>query len=143
MSSTSFSSSSSAPPRRGRELQSCALWCSSAVGLVVVVVEMAVVGSIGCLSLLLTKTGFHGVPLEPSCAVARQVASFVRSLLSLRLLAGGKYALMSSSHLVAGLVLLCMRYPFCLVDIAGFQLEMKFAWASFVALGNHSRLLPM
>ena len=56
MSSTSFSSSSSAPPRRGRELQSCAFVCSSAVGLVVVVVEMAVVARIGCLSLLLTKT---------------------------------------------------------------------------------------
>ena len=56
MSSTSFSSSSSAPPRRGRELQSCALYVPNAVGLVVAVVEMAVVGRIGCLSLLLTKT---------------------------------------------------------------------------------------
>ena len=56
MSSTSFSSSSTAPPRRGREHQSCALCVPNAVGLVVVVVEMAVVGRIGCLSLLLTKT---------------------------------------------------------------------------------------
>ena len=56
MSSTSFSSSSSAPPRRGRELQSCALCVPSAVALVVVVVEMAVVGRFGCLSLLLTNT---------------------------------------------------------------------------------------
>ena len=85
-------------------------------------------GRIGCLSLLLTNTVFHGVPLEPSCAVASQIASFVRSLLSLKTLVGCKYALMSSSHLVAGLH--CFRYPFCLVDIAGFQLEMNVAWRS-------------
>ena len=91
VSSSSFSSSSLAPP-------SSWSWAS-----VVYVVCSCVVGwGVGCLS---------------------QVVSLGRSLLSLLVLVGCRYALMSSSHLLAGLP--CFRYPFCLVDIAGFQLEIS------------------
>ena len=81
---------------------------------------------------------FH---FEPSCAVVSQVASFVRSLLSLNTLVGCIYDLMSSSHLLAGLP--CFPYPFCLVHIAAFQLNMSFCPAPFVVLGDHSCLLPI
>ena len=66
---------------------------------------------VGCLSLLHAKS----LPMES------HLESLVRSLLSLFVC---RYALMSSSHLLASLP--CFRYPFCLVDIAGLQMEVSF-----------------
>ena len=83
---------------------------------------------------------FH---FEPSCAVVSQVASFVRSLLSLNTLVGCIYDLMSSSHLLAGLP--CFPYPFCLVHIAAFQLNMSFvqrpSWCLAIILACFQFLL--
>ena len=75
--------------------------CSCVVGWVVAVVVMEVVGRVGCLSLLFTKSLSVESHFEPSGAVVSQVVSLVRTLLSLLILAGGEYALMSSSHLLA------------------------------------------
>ena len=65
--------------------------CSCVVGWVVVVV-----GRVVCLSLLLTKSLSLESHLEPSCGVVSQVVSLVRSLLSLLVLVGCRYALTSS-----------------------------------------------
>ena len=89
--------------------------CSSVAALATVVVLMRVVSSLGCLSLRLTKS----LTMEVS-----QVMWFVKSLFCLLVLVGCKNVLMSSSHLFAGLP--CFRYPFCLVEIAGFHLETRF-----------------
>ena len=43
---------------------------------------MLVVGGIGCLSLLFTKSLSMESHVEPSCAVVSQVVSFVTSLVS-------------------------------------------------------------
>ena len=59
---------------RDRGLQSRVLFDRLSVGLVVFVVVIGVVGRIGCLSLLLTKSLF-----QLSCAVVSQVVSIVRS----------------------------------------------------------------
>ena len=52
-------------------------------GWVVVVLVIGVVGRVGCLSLLLMKSLSIASHFEPSCAVVSQVASLLRSLLSL------------------------------------------------------------
>ena len=65
-----------------------------------------------------------GSHVKPSTAVVSLVVSFVSSLLSLLALVGSRYALKSSSHLLISLP--CSRYPVCVVDVAGFQLEMSF-----------------
>ena len=72
--------------------------CSCVVGWVVVVVVMVVKGRVGCSSLLLTKSLSMDSHFEPSCAVVSRVG------------VGG---------------LLCFQYTLCLVDTAGFQLEMS------------------
>ena len=46
--------------------------------------------------------------------------------------------LRSSSHLLAGVP--CLQLPFCLVDIAGFQLELR--PTIFMVHGNHPCLPP-
>ena len=51
--------------------------CSSVFALAAVVVLMRVVGGIGCLSLLFTKSLAMESHFEPSCAVVSQVVSFV------------------------------------------------------------------
>ena len=93
------------------------------VGSVVVVVLMEVMGRVGRSSLLLTESLSMKSLFEPPCAIVSQVVSIVRSFLSLLILVDCKYALMTSSHFLAGLP--CFLYLFCLVDIAGFQLEMS------------------
>ena len=64
--------------------------------------------------------------------------SFVRSFLSLRALVCSWSKLMSSSTLMAGLP--SFRHPFCMVDFAGFHLEMSFAhrpsWCSAIILAR-------
>ena len=95
--------------------------CSCVVGWVVVVVVVEVAGRAGCSSLLFMKSLSVASHFELSSAVVSQVMSLVRSLLVLLVLSGCKEVLRSSSHLLAGLS--CLRYHFCLVDIAGFQME--------------------
>ena len=59
-----------------------------------------------------------GTHFEPFCAVVSRVMSHLSSLWDL---SGCRYASRSSSHLLAGIP--CFRYPSCLVDVAGLQLE--------------------
>ena len=61
----------------------CVLFWPAAVGLVVVVVTIGVVGLVIFLSQLLTKSLTMESNFKPSCAAVSQVVSFVRSLLSL------------------------------------------------------------
>ena len=65
--------------RRGRGLFVECVFCPTAGVLAVSVVEIGVVGLIGYLSLLLTTSPSMQSHFKPSCAVASQVVSFVRS----------------------------------------------------------------
>ena len=118
MLSSSFSSSSLAPP---------SFWSWASV--VYVVCSCCWwSGRVKCwlLEPAACKIAFHGVPFR---SVVSQVVSFARSLLSLLVLVGCRCALMSSSHLLACLP--CFRYPFCLVDIAEFHLEISLVQPSW------------
>ena len=68
------------------------------------------------------KVAFHGVPFQ---AVVRcsEPCRVVRDIVVVSV---------SSSHLLAALP--CFRYPFCLVDTAGFNLEMRFVMRPSLAI---------
>ena len=107
--SSSFSSSSFAPPSSWSWTSVACVVHWSVVGLVVVVVVMEVVGRTGCFSLLLTTS----LSVESQSRVAREIV--VVSVDSGWLLVCDG---VSPSHLLA-----CFRCPLCLVDIAGFHVE--------------------
>ena len=117
-------SSSSASPSTSSWALFVRVDCPVAVGVVGVAVTYGVVITIGCLSLLLTRVASKESHFKPSRAAVNQVVWFVRSLWPQWTLVGCRYALMSSSHIAAGL--LCFRFPLCLVDIYGFHLKMSF-----------------
>ena len=70
-----------------------------------------------------------------------QVVSHFRSLLSMLVLVGCRYALVSSSHLLV--VVRCFQYPCCLVYIRWIPVGSKLCPASFVVFGNHSCFFPV
>ena len=123
ISSSSFSSSSLGPPSSWSWASVVCVVCSFLVGWVVVVVVVRVTGRVGCWSLLFVKSLSTEPHFKPACPVVSQVVSLVRSLSSLWVVVGRRYALRSSSHLLAGFP--CYRYPLRSGDIAGFQLEIS------------------
>ena len=98
---------------------------------------------VGCLTLLFKKPLPMESHFEPSCAMASQVVPLVRSLLSRLILFGCCYALILSSHVLAGIP--CFGCPFCLLDIAGFQLEISFvqrpSWCLAIILACFQKIL--
>ena len=93
--SSSVSLSSLAPPSSWSWAFVVCVVCSCVVGLAMSW-RMGVVGRVGCLSLLFTKSLSIESHFEPSGAVVSQVVSLVTSLFSLLILFGCRYVLMSA-----------------------------------------------
>ena len=114
--------------------------CPSVVGLVVVVVVKEVVGRIGCLSLLLTKSLSAESHSEPSCVV-REPSRVVREVFLASDDSWWLWACMDVVFPSLGRSSL-LPIPFLLCWCRWVPVGDEFCPASFVALGQYSSLFP-